>query len=272
MYNDPRMSIHNFAIFLAAACSLLAQPVSSYKYTVKGDEKTVEITNVNYEELDSGLVLRMTTHLKHFVGEKGMEASTTTEAWKLGADLKTKPLYSVIVEGTESRTVEGALFAVSRGLDETDWWSVYKIDNGAHLFDTHVPLVKFSISRETLTMRYAGLEVPPDDTPPDNKNDKRLKEPHVVAVVSYASDAKVIREALITCDDLKQAPLLRSYDDETRSMTVSGETSKKLQISFSQNLPSQPSTINVVIPIAGDDLDLAHAQLPPHIHIAAWKR
>ena len=156
-----------------SACSLLAQPVSSYKYTVKGDEKTVEITNVNYEELDSGLVLRMTTHLKHFVGEKGLKASTTTEAWKLGVDLKTKPLYSVTVEGTETRTVDGALFAVSRGLDETDWWSIYKIGNGAHLFDTYVPL-------------------------------------------------------------------------------------------------SPPATLNVVIPIAGDDLDLPHAQLPPHLHIAAW--
>ncbi len=251
-------------VVLISAYSLLAQPVASYKYTVKGDEKTVEITNVNYEELDSGMVLRMTTRLKHFVGEKGLEASTTTEAWKLGVDLKTKPLYSVTVEGTESRTVDGALFAVSRGLDETDWWSIYKIGNGAHLFDTYVPLVKFSISRETLTMRYAGLEVPPDNT-----KDTRLKEPHVVAVVSYTSGTKVIREALMTCDDLKQAPLLRSYDDETRSMTSNG---KSLEISFSQNFPSPPATINVVIPIAGDDLDLAHAQLPPHLHIAAWKR
>jgi hypothetical protein len=261
------MNLLSCSILVAAtACSLPAQPVSSYRYTVKGDEKTVEITNVNYELTSSDLVLRKITTSKQALGDIGVQATTTTEAWKLGTDLKTKPLYSVTVEGTQSRTVEG-VFEVSRGLEEVEWWSVYRVANGAHLFDTYVPLVNFSISRDTLTMRYVGLEVPEDDV-----KDARLKEPHVVAVLSYTSEAKVIREALITCDDPKQAQLLRSFADETRTLTASGEKSKSLRMAFSQNFPSPPATIAIVVPIAGDDLDLAHAQLPPRMHIAAWKR
>ncbi len=252
----------------AAACSLIAQPMASYKYTVKGDEKTVEITNVNYEVINSDLVLRKTTKSKQVIGDIGMEASTTTEAWKLGTDLKQKPLYSVTVEGTESRTVENEVFVVSRGLEEVEWWSVYRLANGAHLFDTYVPLVKFSTSRKELILRYAGLEVPPDDS-----KDARFNDRHVVGVVSYASAEKVIREGLLTCDDPKLAVLLRSYADETRTLTQTGAVkSQNLRIGFSQNPPSPPAPIAVLIPIVGDDLDFAHATLPPRMHIAAWKR
>jgi hypothetical protein len=82
----------------------------------------------------------------------------------------------------------------------------------------------------------------------------------------------LIREALITCDDPKQAALLRSFADVTRTLTESGETSPSLRLAFSQNFPSPPQTVAVLIPILGDDLDIAHAKLPPHLHLAAWKR
>ena len=76
-------------------------------------------------------------------------------------------------------------------------------DPGAVLFDTYVPLVSFSIARDTVATRYAGLEVATDDS-----KDTRITEPHVVAVVSYASADKIVREALLTCDDPKRASLL----------------------------------------------------------------
>jgi hypothetical protein len=252
----------------AAACALAAQPAASYKYTVKDGEKTVEITNVNYEVVNSNMVLRRTTRSKQVIGDIGMESSSTTEAWQLGTDLAQRPLYSVTVQGTESRTVEGELFVVSRGLEEVEWWSVYRLANGFHLFDSYVPLVKFSINRTQMILRYVGFEVPPDDT-----KDARLKEEHVVGVLTYASEAKVIREALITCEDPKLAAQMRSYADETRTLTQSGAVkSQILRIGFSQNPPSPPSTIAVVVPLSGDDLDLAQAKLPPRVHIAVWKR
>ena len=41
-----------------------------------------------------------------------------------------------------------------------------------------------------------------------------------------------------------------------------------LKISISQNYPSAPATVTIVVPIVRDDLDLAHAQMPPHLHMA----
>ena len=258
----------SYCVAFLLGASLMAQPAASYKYTVKGEEKTIEITNVNYEVVNSNLVLRKTTKSKQVIGDIGMEASTTTEAWKLGTDLKQKPLYSVTVDGTESRTVENELFVVSRGLEEVEWWSVFRLADGAHLFDTYVPLVRFSTSRKEMILRYTGFDVPPDDS-----KDVRLNDRHVVGVLTYASEVKVIREALLTCEDPKLAVLLRSYADETRTLVQSGGfNSQILRLSFSQNFPAPAATIAVVVPIAADDLDLAQAKLPPRMHIAAWKR
>jgi hypothetical protein len=263
------MNKHRGWILMASACALIAQPVSSYKYTSKGDLKTIDITNVNYQITGSSesFLLRSTTKLKQVIGDIGEEGTTTVEAWKLGVDIKTKPLYSITATGSESRVIEGEIFLISRGLEEVEWWSAYRVANGAHLFDTYAPLVHFSISRETLTNRYIGMDVPEDDA-----KDARFKDPHVVAVITYASEAQVIREALITCDDPKQATQMRSFADETRTLTGSAEKSPTIRLTFSPSFPSPLTLLAIVIPIAKDDLDLAHAQLPPKVHIATWKR
>jgi hypothetical protein len=243
--------------------------------SIKDDEETVEIENSSYEVSETQipgrppeerLVIRKRVHTKQVLDEIGMEATTTVEAWPFGSDLSEKPLYAINVTGSEARTVDSALVEVSRGLEEVEWWSVYKLGTGEHLFDTDVPLVRFSISRETVAQRYVGLEVPPDDPA-----DARLKDPHVVGVITYASAEHVIREALLTCDDPNRAQMLRSYADETRTIST-GEPGPSIQMFFSQNFPSAPATQTVVIPISKDDLDLVHAQLPAHLHVAAWKR
>jgi hypothetical protein len=267
-----------------------AQSSSTITSVVKGDETIVETHNVTYDVTGDSvpgrpagerLVLRKTTHEKQVLGDEGEEAATTLEAWPFGTDLKLKPLYALTLTGTGGEKVDDALWVASRGTEEVDWWSVYKLATAQHLFDTYVPLLKFSISLEIQEERYVGLEVPPDDAA-----DKRLQDPHVVAVLSYASADKLIREALLTCDDPKQARLLRSYPDSTREVSlVEGprqgrsalgaktvEPARKIRILSSTNYPSPPAPVEVLIPIQGDDLDLAHAQLPPKLHIAAWRR
>ena len=254
-----------------------AQSSSTISLSAKNDESSVEITNVTYEVAgpeiptrppDELLVLRKTTHSKQVLGDIGMDATTTVEAWPLGVDLKQKPRYSVAVSGTDCQTIDNALLVVYRGLEETEWWSVHRLATGARLFDTYVPLVKLSIARDILTPRYIGLEVPPDDSA-----DARLKEPHAIAVVTYASADRVIREALITADDPKQASQLRSFADETRQVSLGGrESAPSLKISFSQSYPAAPATAAVIIPIARDDLDFSHVEAPAHIHVVAWKR
>lgn len=289
------------AMMVAGAATLVAQkaprPIqaqspSSFKYEVNKDgQKTIETSNVVYDIGWSGvpgrpagerLVLRKTTRIKQVIDEKGIEATTTVDAWPVGTDLKQKPLYSISLSAIECRTVSSDLLEFARGLEEVEWWSLYKLGAGEHLFDTYVPLVKFSISREFVTPRYVGLEVPPDDA-----SDARLKDPHVVAVLTYASPERVMREALITFDDPKTAQILRSYWDASRTVSlvereqVAAGTSKSqkpseplrsLRITIGENYPSPPQPRTIVIPIVKDDLDLAHAQAPVRMHVTAWVR
>jgi hypothetical protein len=269
------------APFLLLAAGVFAQKSaasSTFSLSTKGKEQTVEISNVAYEVTGTAipgrpsnerLVLRETTHTKHVIDEIGEEASTTVEAWPLGTDFRQKPIYTLKVEGVEPTIIEGDVLQFSRGFEDVEWWSIYKLANGEHLFDTYAPLAKFSISREILTMRYAGMEVPPDDT-----KDPRLKDPHVVAIVTYASPTKVIREALITADDVKQAQLLRSFADCAHILEgVEREAVvRSLRVTIRQNYPSPPNPVVVTIPLAGDDLDQAHSQAPARLHVAAWKR
>jgi hypothetical protein len=247
-----------WGLLLLAGATVFAQPVSSYRYTTKGDEKTIEITNVVYDLTQSDLVTRSTSNIKRNLGDIGVEATTTIEAWKLGADLKTKPVYTVKSQGTESRLINGEVFAISAGLEEVEWWTLYSAATGAHLFDTYVPLVSVDINRESLTWRYLGLEIPGDES-----KSMPLKDPRWVAMVRYASSVKVIREVLITCDDPKLAAQLRSFADEERTMTASPNS---VRITFGPSYPAPPSALVVTIPIARDDLDVAHAQAPAKLH------
>jgi hypothetical protein len=269
-------------LLFTAVCLGQAQPLrqqSSSSIAVSGPKggETIEIRNVSYDVTSTAipgrpreqrLVLRKTVRSQHMVDDIGVEASTMLEAWVFPGDLTHKPLYSLTVPGTDGKVVDTSLFVVSRGLEEVEWWSVYKLGNAEHLFDTYLPLSGFSISRENVVQRYAGLEVPADDT-----KDARLKRPEVVAVLTYASDERVIREVLIACDDPRTARLLRSYSDTQRTVVVQGEPPRlTLKVTFSQNYPSIPDPKTLLIPIVNDDLDVQHAQAPPRVRVSAWKR
>lgn len=242
------------------------QSPASVVYSVKDGQQAAEITNVSYE-VTGKLLLRTITRTRQVIDEIGTEASTIVEAWALGVDPKQKPLYTLKAAGVDCKTVDGALLVILRGLEDTEWWSVYKLGTGRRLFDTYVPLLGFSIRRDIQTMRYVGFEDPPDDA-----SDPRLKEPHVVGVLTYASAERVLREALITSDDAKQAQMLRSFADASRSVTLVEAPARALKLSISQNYPSTPATVSLTVPIVRDDLDLAHAQMPAHLRIAAFRR
>jgi hypothetical protein len=269
---------------LMAATALLAQPAkplhaqasSTFDYTTAADgTHTIEIRNASYEVITNVpgrppadlLLLRKTIRSKEVLGDMGIEANVSLEAWHLPDDPRQRPLYTLNVEGSEGTTKDNALFVVSRGLEEVEWWSIYKLGNGQHLLDTYVPLESFSISRETVTTRYVGLDVPPDDT-----TDARLKQPNVIGVLTYASGSRVMREILLTSDDHQQARLLRSFADITRTLSVTELPFQTIKISFAQNFPSPPKPIEVLIPVRGDDLDLKNAQLPAKMNAAAWRR
>jgi hypothetical protein len=266
------------------ACLLLAlakvpfqaQSASTISYTVQGDGETVEIHNIAWQYTGTGvpgrpaderLLLRTTTHAKNFVGDIPEPGAVTLEAWPLGVDPKQKPLYSVKLEADSAHTLDNCLWVIERGYVDAPMWSIHRLGDGRHLFDTHVELVRFTVSRANGNPRYAGLDVPADDTP-----DARLKEPHVVAVLVYAAEDRVLREALITHDKPADARQMRSFADETQQVAFIETPTRRLTIAFSHNFPDVPATVEASVPLTMDDLDLSHAQLPPGMHIAAWRR
>lgn len=271
-------------LFLIASCAVLAQPPkplhsqasSSIDFAPSANGDTVDIKNVTYDITGTNvpgrppnerLLLRKITRTKEVLGDIGVDANLTLEAWRLGDDLHNRSLYTITVSGDDGNVRDNAIFVVSRGLEEVEWWSIYKLSNGQHLFDTYVPLTSFSISRETITTRYVGFDVPPDNEP-----DTRLKQPNVIGVLTYASESKIIRELLLTSDDRQQAELLRSYADVTRTISVTEESPQTIHLTFRQNYPSPPKPIELQVSLKGDDLDLSNAHLPTKLHAAAWRR
>lgn len=281
-------TLHCLVVAAALAISSFAQTKptaeaqSSFSYSKDKDGgENIEIKNVSFELTDGNvpglpahkmLLLRKTTTSKRTLGDIGEEATITLEAWPLGTDLRQKPLYSLRVTGTDGHVADGAIFVASRGTEEEDWWSIYRLGNAQHLFDTYLPLLSFSISRETLETRYVGLQIPEDD-----EKDGRLKKPTVVGVLTYASAIKVLHKVLITADTANQAAQFRSLADESRTLTYADSSKGKtpaisVHLTFSNSYPSLPNTVEVVIPVQNDDLDVAHATLPPHLHLAAFQR
>ena len=252
---------------------LQAQSPSTFAYQLQGATESVAITNVAYQVVGPGipgrpkeerLTLRQTTTTRQVIGDVGVVATTTVAAWPLGIDMGQRPLYSVAVSGTDAKTINNEVLVISRGLEEVEWWSIYKLATGEHLFDTYTPVVQFSPTRDVFVPRYVGLKVPADD-----EVDLRLKVPNVVGVLTYASGEKILREALITADDPKTATLLRSYADTTHAVAVANG---RITVSISQNFPSPASTVSLSVPILRDDLDVARSQVPRGIKVAAWKR
>jgi hypothetical protein len=244
---------------------------------VEKGEEIVETTNVTWQVTGTDipgrpaserLVLRSTARQIETLGDIGSDAKVTVEAWPIGADLQSKPLYSVTQTGLEVHRLENALLQFARGTEEVEWWSVHQLGTGRHLFDSYVPPLNFSTSREFFISRYGALDVPPDDDA-----DPRFKEPHIVAVLVYASTEKVIREALITADDVNRARELRSYADTRRTLTLreSPALPPVLRVRFLSNDPVEKETL-LEVPVLKDDLNLAAAKVAAGLHVKAWKR
>ncbi|SPE42127.1 conserved exported hypothetical protein [Candidatus Sulfopaludibacter sp. SbA3] len=246
-----------------------AQSTSTLKYGRNSNgQDTVDITNAAYElaqtDNDHHLILRLTHTEKNVVGDIGDQAKITVEAWPLGVNLKENPLYSVELDGNDATVVDSALLIFDR-TEEAPWWSVYHLDNGKHFFDTNAPLLRFSITDIVQTERYAGLEISNDNTA-----DKRLKARGVVGVLTYASGDRVIREALITCDNDERAQLLHSLADTTFELAAVNKAIRVALTPFDPNGHSPAAVITVAV--VNDDLDLVHARLPAGMHLTAWRR
>jgi hypothetical protein len=252
-----------------------AESASSIAVTAKEDYRSVTIHNVTYQYTgtriparpeDERLALRITTHEENILGDIPEPGMVTLEAWPLGTDPRQRPLYEIKVGGSQAHTVDDAIWVVDRGMVDVPMWSVYKLGTGQHLFDTYVDMLRFSITKDVQTPRYVGLEVPPDDA-----EDARLKEPHVVAVLSYASENRVIREVLLTHANPERARDLRAYEDTGRTISYVALPVKAVRIRFAPGVGGGAAT-EVTVPVKDDDLYPAGARLPPGMRLTTFRR
>ena len=97
---------------LLMGAALAAQPPSSIRFRPEGDQQRVDIHNVTYHLAPENLVLRKTVEIGQVIGDKGMEAKVTVEAWPVASKLAGPPLYSVSLSGVDATVVDNALLSV----------------------------------------------------------------------------------------------------------------------------------------------------------------
>jgi hypothetical protein len=266
-----------------------ADSSSKVSYGPKG----FEITNVrySYENIpDRGRLLSccdryvLLRHTNWRIGDDPDpslpdKATATVEAWPIGVDPNTKPLYAIKADFSPgAKIVDGVLLVFQHGFRDYSDWSVYRLEDGRYLFKTSVEMFNFRVLSGAPSMadeRYVGFELP-DENPPD----PRLREPHVAGVLTYASADHVIREALLTSDDPDPVSKLDlvaglqslSMIETLRPGNKGKDAFQTIRLDFDMEEDVHSKRRHMLVPIKGDDLDLAHAKLPPGVHITKWAR
>ena len=259
---------------------------SSLRYFTEDQQQGVETINRAYELTDdhapghpgdSGrIVLKSEIRTKELIGDEGVDGHVAIDAWLIGADFSTKPLYSIAVEGSSFRHLDNQLI-VERGTGgDSDWQSVYRTGTGRHLFDVAGAAVPFRIREDASRWgpRIAGLYLIPDD-----ESDPDLKGKEIVGLLGYtATEAEpgTVHQLLLTCDDAQEAVALRAFwsGEEQWNIAVDpvfGDGSgAALAAKLTLTLFGEAKA-RIVIPIVQDDFDLEHAALPAGLHLARWK-
>lgn len=161
---------------------------------------SVSVTTEEAGPADARLTLRRTESTERIPDEKGMEALT-----ELAVSRNGRLLYSLKVEGFDGKPLDDTLYVIARGVEDVEWWSVYRLADGRQLFDTHVRPVRFAPGR------YAGFEVPEDGDP-------RLRDAHLFGIVTIATAAGEVRRYPLRAKDERHAMRLRSYWDAQRKL------------------------------------------------------
>ncbi len=186
------------------------------------------------------LLARLEVSTSEF-SESTAEGRVRLDTWPLesGADLRRPPLYTVVVPGRgASLDADGVLTVEHPGTRR----SAYALADGNWLFDSDTPNAVFSSDGEH--KRTIALAQADDDMPPGS-----------VAVLTYATPRRVIRRLLLIADNPVRGRFLRD------SLTMARPVARLLDASHRVLEVSLPAG-TLSIDFAGDDLDLATAQVP----------
>ncbi|MBC7907994.1 MAG: hypothetical protein H7Y60_14785, partial [Rhodospirillaceae bacterium] len=185
------------------------------------------------------LLLRLeVTNADVFASRPG-EGRVRLDAWPLDAamDLKQPALYTVIAAGRSAVVGDDGTLVVDHGSRR----SIYTLANGTWLYDADMAPASFATEGER--RRVVALSAVEEDMPP-----------RTVAVLTYATAQVTLKRVLVTADDPTRARMLRSSMAMIRPVARMDDASRRM---IDLSLPAGM----VRIPVTGDDLDIAKAQV-----------
>lgn len=174
------------------------------------------------------------------------EGRVRLDAWPLeGADdLKKPALYTIVAPGRAAAVEEDGTLVVERGTRR----SIYALGSGSWLYDAESAVSSFSLEGER--RRVVAVSSAEDDMPAG-----------AVAVLTYATNQTVLKRVLLTASDPTRARLLRNSVGLSRAVARFEDATRR-----TLDLPLPAGTVR--IPMNGDDLDLARAQMPAGLALA----
>ncbi|HWA45928.1 MAG TPA: hypothetical protein VHA10_22100 [Hypericibacter adhaerens] len=253
------------------------------KASAQGDARMLDNTSFDFsscrQALDADrMLLRLHVTQQWDVNSPEAEGHVRLDAFEAKTGTTGTPLYTVEAEGAAGHILADCLFQIDRGLEDLEWWQINDLATGTLLFETMAePLIFATIDDEQIrSSNAAGFYVPPDD-----EADKRLADPHVVGLVTLASDGKVVSRFLVTASDPEKAAVLRSYWDERRYLAVieTGKAGALGSATAEEPLSKRPLSLEVSWPVAGlalrlpigpGGLRIEGASVPQGLEIAPW--
>ncbi len=199
------------------------------------------------------LLLRLeVTNADVFASRPG-EGRVRLDAWPLDAveDVRNAPLYTIVAPGRAATIADDGTVVVEYGVRR----SVYALAGGQWLYDWESPPASFTGEGER--RRIVALASVEEDMPA-----------RTIAVLTLATAQAALKRVLIVADDPTRARLLRSSVSMIRPVPrLDDATRRTIDLSLPAGL--------MRIPVAGDDLDLAKAQVPAGlalIELKPWGR
>ncbi len=253
------------------------------KATAKGDSRSLDNTVFGFsncrQDLDADrMLLRLHVTQTWDVNSPEGQGHVRLDAFDVKTGTAGKPLYTVEAEGADGHVLADCLLQIDRGLEDLEWWQINDLASGTLLFETMAePLIFATLDDDQIrSIRAVGFYVPPDD-----ETDKRLADPHVVGLLTLATDGKIATRLLVTASDPAKAAELRSYWDERRYLAVveTGKPGALGAATTEQPLSKRPLSVELSWPVAGLALQLPigptglkteAAVIPDGLKVAPW--
>lgn len=177
------------------------------------------------------------------------EGRVRLDAWPLDGveDVKRPALYTVIAPGRSALLADDGTLVVERGGRR----SVYALASGSWLYDWEAPPASYAVEGER--RRTVALAAVEEDMPVRS-----------IAVLTLATSQAVLKRVMIVADDPTRARLLRSSIGMIRPVPRFDDATRR---TIDLSLPAGLTRI----PVVGDDLDIASAQIPQGLRLVELK-